>query len=307
MPPHPGPLVNAAGPWVAQVADSVIRANERVTVRLVQGSHIVVPRLYDHPGCYIFQNPDGRIFFLIPYESDFTLIGTTDRDFSGDPANVRASPEEIDYLCRASSAYLRTPVTPDMVVWSYSGVRPLFDDKSSASKVTRDYVLKLDAPPQAPPLLSILGGKITTYRRLAEAALGLLQPFLPATTGCAPGWTGREALPGGDFPVDGLTTQLTDAVRQYPFMPEPTLHRLLRTYGTRLHDILAGATCRDDLGRVLGADLTEAELRYLVHTEWARSANDVVWRRTKLGLRLSPAELAAIDELICRILQEGPK
>jgi len=299
-------LVNAAGPWVAEVARSVIHDNAPATVRLVQGSHIVVPRLYDLDACYIFQNADGRIVFLIPYERDFTLIGTTDQDFSGDPADVRASQADIDYLCRATSAYLRKPVTPDMVVWTYSGVRPLFEDGSTApQQATRDYVLKLDAPPGAPALLSVFGGKITTYRRLAESALAMLQPFLPPPSGKPPGWTGREALPGGDFPIDGFEQQVAAAVRRFPFVPEPTLRRWLRAYGTRVHGLLGCATCPGDLGRVFGADLTEAELRYLVRVEWARAAEDVVWRRSKLGLRMTAEEIAAVDDVMRRITQEA--
>jgi glycerol-3-phosphate dehydrogenase len=299
-------LVNAAGPWVAEVAGSVVRANVPAAVRLVQGSHVVVPRLYDHDACYIFQNADGRIFFLIPYERDFTLIGTTDQDFTGDPSDVRASAAEIEYLCASTSAYLRRPVTSDMVVWSYSGVRPLYDDGSSApQQATRDYVLNLDAASGTPALLSVFGGKITTYRRLAEASLAMLQPYLPAASGQQAGWTGRAALPGGDFPVDGFERQVTAAAGRFPFVPESTLRRLLRAYGTRIDRLIGDATCIADLGRVFGADLTEAELRYLVNAEWARSAADVVWRRSKLGLRLSEAEIEAIDDAMRQMLREA--
>jgi glycerol-3-phosphate dehydrogenase len=301
-------LVNAAGPWVAEVAQQAIHANTPAAVRLVQGSHVVVPKLYEHESCYIFQNGDGRIFFLIPYERDFTLIGTTDQDFTGDPSNVHASVGEIAYLCESASAYLRKPVTPDMVVWTYSGVRPLYDDGSAApQQATRDYVLKLDAPPGSPALLSIFGGKITTYRRLAETALAMLQPHLPPVSAqdpvvrkppevcLGPGWTRRATLPGGDFPVDGFQQLLAAAAARFPFIAEPTLRRLLRSYGTRIDRVVGEATCTADLGRVFGADLTEAELRYLVHAEWARTAADVVWRRTRLGLRLSPGQIEAID------------
>jgi glycerol-3-phosphate dehydrogenase len=299
-----GALVNAAGPWVADVAGSVIRANVPAAVRLVQGSHIVVRKLYDHAACYIFQNADGRIFFVIPYERDFTLIGTTDADFTGDPSGVHASEAEIAYLCRSASAYLRVPVTPDMAVWSYSGVRALFDDGSAApQEATRDYVLKLDAPADAPALLSVFGGKITTYRRLAESALAMLAPHLPRASG-KPGWTARQPLPGGDFPMDGFDAQLATAEARYPFLPKPTVRRLLRAYGTRIHAVLNGAACYADLGRVFGADLTEAELRYLAQAEWVRSAEDAVWRRSKLGLRLSAAEIASIDDALHSIGQE---
>ena len=302
-------LVNAAGPWVADVAGSVIRANVPAAVRLVQGSHIVVRKLYDHPSCYIFQNADGRVFFLIPYERDFTLIGTTDQEFHGDPTTVHASQAEIDYLCHSTSEYLKQPITPDMVVWTYSGVRPLYDDgATSAQEATRDYVLKLDDGDGAAPLLSIFGGKITTYRRLAEAALAMLLPHVSLRAGAAPGrpagWTGRESLPGGDFPIDGFEDQLRQARARYPFVAEPTLRRLLRAYGTEIKLLLQGATSAADLGAVLGSDMTEAELRYLVNHEWARSAEDVVWRRTKLGLRMTAEEIAAIDDMIPRILSE---
>jgi glycerol-3-phosphate dehydrogenase len=299
-------LVNAAGPWVAEVAGSVIRANVPAAVRLVQGSHVVVPRLYDHDSCYIFQNADGRIFFLIPYERDFTLIGTTDQDFTGNPSDVHASAAEIDYLCASASAYLSRPVRPDMVVWSYSGVRPLYDDGSSApQQATRDYVLNLDAAAGAPALLSVFGGKITTYRRLAEASLAMLQPYLPSVSRQPAGWTGRAALPGGDFAVDGFERLVTEAAERFPFVPEPTLRRLLRAYGTRIDRLIGGATCIADLGSGFGADLTEAELRYLVNAEWARSAADVVWRRSKMGLRLTAAEIEAIDDAMRQMLREG--
>jgi glycerol-3-phosphate dehydrogenase len=289
-------LVNAAGPWVAEVAGSVIHANTPAPIRLVQGSHVVVPKLYEHGFCYIFQNADGRIFFLIPYEREFTLIGTTDQDYTGDPGNVRASAAEIAYLCDATSAYLRKPVTPDMVVWTYSGVRPLYDDGSSApQQATRDYVLKLDAPQDEAALLSVFGGKITTYRRLAEASLAMLLPYLPSVSGLHAGWTGHAPLPGGDFPVNGFEQRVAAAVARYPFLAETTLRRLLRAYGTRIDRVIGDATCAADLGRVFGADLTEAELRYLVDEEWARTAADVVWRRSKLGLRLSAEQIEAID------------
>jgi glycerol-3-phosphate dehydrogenase len=289
-------LVNAAGPWVAEAAGSIIHANTPAPIRLVQGSHVVVPKLYDHGFCYIFQNGDGRIFFLIPYERDFTLIGTTDQDYTGDPADVRASTAEIAYLCESTSAYLRKPVTPEMVVWTYSGVRPLYDDGSTApQQATRDYVLKLDAPPDEPALLSVFGGKITTYRRLAEASLAMLLPYLPSVSGQHAGWTGHAPLPGGDFPVDGFEQLVVDAVARYPFLAETTLRRMLRAYGTRIDRVIGDAGCAADLGPVFGADLMEAELRYLVDDEWARTAADVVWRRSKLGLRLSTEQIEAID------------
>ena len=296
-------LVNAAGPWVGAVGAAVLHGNARPPVRLVQGSHIVVPKLYDHPGCYIFQNGDGRIVFLIPYERDFTLIGTTDQDFQGDPATARASAEEIAYLCRAASDYLKTPVSPEAVAWTYSGVRPLYDEagETKAQAATRDYVLKLDAT-QGPPLLSLYGGKITTYRKLAEAALAQLAPLLPKVTGQAPGWTGHTPLPGGDFPMQGFATLERQMAARYPFLSETHLRRLLRAYGTRITQLLGDATCAADLGETFGADLTAAELRYLVTQEWARSAEDILWRRSKLGLRLSPEHIARLEEALHHII-----
>ncbi len=300
-------LINAAGPWIGEVSQSVMRDNKRAPVRLVQGSHIVVPQLYDHPGCYIFQNADKRIFFVIPYEQHFTLIGTTDRDYAGDIGAVHASAEEISYLCASASQYLRRPVTPEMVVWTYSGVRPLFDESGdgTAQATTRDYVLKLDAD-SGPALLSVFGGKITTYRRLAEAALGKLAPHLGAPHGEPAGWTGRVSLPGGNFPADGFEALLLATRRRYPFLGEAHARRLLRAYGTCVADILQDADSMADLGRIYGADLTEAELRYLVRTEWVRTAADAVWRRSKLGLRLSTDEIAAIDAALLPMAPAEP-
>ena len=289
-------LVNAAGPWVTRVAEQVIRANARAPVRLVQGSHVVVPRLYAHNGCYIFQNDDKRIFFVIPYETDFTLIGTTDLDYQGDPAKVAASSEEVAYLCRSASDYLRVPVTSEQVVWTYSGVRSLHDAGGGAAQdATRDYVLTLDAPAGAAPLLSIFGGKITTFRKLAESALARLAPHLPPSRGRPSGWTGRETLPGGDFPMQDFDGEVARVMARHPYLDKPLARRLVRAYGTRVRTLLGPATRLADLGRDFGAGLTEAELRYLVRHEWARRAEDVVWRRSKLGLRLDAQQIAAID------------
>ncbi len=299
-------LVNAAGPWVSEVAGEVIRSNEKTPVRLVQGSHIVVPRLYEHDECYIFQNADKRIFFVIPYEQDYSLIGTTDQDYHGDPAEVHASQEEIDYLCRSTSEYLRRPVTPDMVVWTYSGVRPLHSEGDSlAQKITRDYVLKVDAPPDVAPLLSIFGGKITTFRKLAESAIADLVSYLPAASLRRAGWTGKEPLPGGDFPMTGYDAEVARLQSSYAFLPNRLARRLVRAYGTRAGRILRGARSMADLGQDFGGGLTEAELRYLVEAEWARTAEDVVWRRSKLGLRLSAEQIADIDRALTAMLTEA--
>ena len=285
-------LVNAAGPWVGSVLSGVIHANAQEAVRMVQGSHIVLPRLYDHDRCYIFQNADDRIVFAIPYERDFTLIGTTDRDFNGDPGAVQASAEEIAYLCEAASEYFRKPITPDQVVWTYSGVRPLYDDGASkAQEATRDYVLTLEDPPGGAPLLNVFGGKITTYRKLAEAALDKLKPFLPD----APRWTHATPLPGGDFPHDGFEALVARLQGQASFVAPETVRRWARAYGTKARRITEKLAQESDLGRHFGADLHECEVRYLVAEEWCRRADDILWRRSKLGLRLRAGQAAALE------------
>ena len=298
-------LVNAAGPWVAEVLSTVLRLDAPAAVRLVQGSHIVVRRLYGHDRCYTFQNGDGRLFFAIPYEQDFTLLGTTDRDYTGDPAEAHATADEAAYICRAASEYFIKPVTPADIVWSYSGVRALYDDGASAAQeATRDYVLTLDAPGGASPALSIFGGKITTYRRLAEAALARLAPYLPTPPGQPAGWTATTPLPGGGFPPRGYLAQVARLQAQAPFLPDALARRLVRAYGTRAHEVVGGATSLAAMGRCYGAGLTQAEVDYLMRNEWALTAADVAWRRSKLGLRLTPDELAALDEaMAARISQ----
>lgn len=295
-------LVNAAGPWVADVLSSKLRSNAKAKVRLVQGSHIVVKRAFEHDRCYIFQNADGRIIFAIPYERDFTLIGTTDRDYKGDPSEVKATEDEITYLCKAASEYFTRPVTREDVVWTYSGVRPLYDDGASEAKAaTRDYVFDVDEKPGLAPVLSIFGGKITTYRRLAEAVLDRLSGFLPAAKAKV-GWTGREALPGGDFAVTGSAELFHRLRREFPFLTEDQATRFTRSYGTRAFRFLSGISRSEDLGRDFGAGLTEAEVRYLMAAEWAVSAEDVLWRRSKLGLRLSAEQAAALDAFMASAL-----
>ena len=294
-------LVNAAGPWVADVLTGCLQANARAKVRLVQGSHIVVPRLYDHDRCYIFQNTDGRIIFAIPYQENFTLIGTTDQDYQGDPAEVHATEAEITYLCAAAGEYFEKPILRDDVVWTYSGVRPLYDDGASEAKAaTRDYVFDVDESEPNAPLLSIFGGKITTYRRLAEAVLARLGPHF---AGAGKPWTANASLPGGDFPVEGRADLTNQLVARYPFLTKAHAARLARLYGTRAERFLKGATSLADLGRDFGATLTEAELRYLAAEEWARTGEDVLWRRTKLGLTLSKSEAAAVDAFMAGLAQ----
>jgi glycerol-3-phosphate dehydrogenase len=299
-------LVNAGGPWVEDVLASGAGVNARAKVRLVQGSHIVVRKLYDHDRAYILQNSDGRIVFIIPYQGDFTLIGTTDQDYEGDPAKVKATPGEIEYLCASVSEYLAKPVKPEDVVWTYSGVRPLYDDGASEAKAaTRDYVFELDTPGGV-PLLSIYGGKITTYRRLAEEALERLAPYLRSDKS-KEGWTAKAPLPGGDMDVSAVAALSAELVRNYPFLSQVHADRLAHAYGTRAKKLLGSAKSTADLGQSFGATLTEAEVRYLMAKEWALTAEDIVWRRSKLGLRLSAAEISAIDEWMAAHREPGER
>ncbi len=286
-------LVNAAGPWVNEIATGV---TPPAHVRLVQGSHIVVKKLYEHDRCYIFQNPDGRIFFAIPYEEDFTLIGTTDQDYRGDPAKVEASQQEIDYLLEAASSYFTTRLEAKDVVWSYSGVRALYDNGAeNAQETTRDYVLSLDRTGRAAPVLSIYGGKITTYRCLAEEAMDKLAAVFPEWAG-KHGRTAARKLPGGDFPVDGAFELMAVLQRDYPFLSEREARRLVRHYGLEARDILGEAREKSALGRDFGGFLTEAEVRFLMEREYARTAEDVVWRRTKSGLRMTSEDIRKLDD-----------
>lgn len=289
-------LVNAAGPWVDEVLAGAVGQNDVHNVRLVQGSHIVVGRKFDDPRAYFFQNTDGRIIFAIPYEDEFTLIGTTDLDYRGDPKAARISEDEIRYLCAAASEYFVEPVTQADIVWTYSGVRPLYDDGASkAQEATRDYVLKSDGPNGEAPLINIFGGKITTYRRLAESMVERIEGFI-GKKGRA--WTAGATLPGGEFPVDGFEAEVARLKARHSFLDLAHARRLVRLYGRRAATILGEARSYEDLGRRFGADLTEAELRYLIEEEWAATGEDVLWRRTKLGLRLSRDEAAAVDGFV---------
>ena len=290
-------LVNAAGPWVGDVIRNTVRLNSSEGVRLVRGSHIVTRRLFDHDKCYFFQGTDGRIIFAIPYEGDFTLIGTTDAEHDDLDTPPECTPEEARYLCDFASEYFRQPVTPDDIVWSYSGVRPLYDDGAkSATAATRDYVLSLDTGAGA-PVLNVFGGKITTYRRLAEAALARVAEALGPV---APAWTAGVPLPGGDFAVDGVEALIGDLRARHPFLDDAWARRLVRAYGTDAARILGDARAAADMGRDFGATLTEAELRWLIAHEYVRTAEDVVWRRSRLGLRLGADEIAALDDWIAR-------
>jgi len=284
-------LVNAAGPWVMQ-AQAITGAVASDRVRLVRGSHIVLPALYEGPQAYILQNDDGRIVFVIPYEGRFSLVGTTDVPHEGDPATARCTAEETAYLCAAVGRQFRRAPRPEEVVWSYSGVRPLHDDGArDPSTVTRDYVLGLDTTGGV-PLLSVFGGKITTYRRLAEEALGRLAP----TLGCAaPGWTATAPLPGGDLDGFDLAGFPAAVQRRWPWLRPFLTRRLVRAYGSEIGALLGDATRMADLGEEFGCGLTARELDWLVREEWARSAEDVLWRRSKLGLRLKLDQRAVLE------------
>jgi glycerol-3-phosphate dehydrogenase len=286
-------LINAAGPWISDVLSQTIGQNAAAAVRLVKGSHIVVRQLFDHERCYIFQNADGRIIFAIPYEREFTLIGTTDVDYQGDPREVAASADEVAYLCSAASEYFAKPIQPDQVVWTYSGVRPLYDDGAGrAQEATRDYVLKLVNEDGQPALLNIFGGKITTYRRLSDAAMDLVESVLGRR---GEDWTEKASLPGGDFPIDGFDALCRELRNAFPFLDAEHVRRLARAYGTETRAVLGGIRNAAGLGRHFGANLYEAEVRFLMDAEWARTADDVLWRRSKLGLRLTKDEAAVLD------------
>tara|TARA_R110002110_G_scaffold66224_16_gene181690 strand:- start:220 stop:1758 length:1539 start_codon:yes stop_codon:yes gene_type:complete len=289
-------LVNAAGPWVDRVLSGAAGWDRAKNVRLVQGSHIVVRRMFDHDRCYIFQNADGRIIFAIPYQQDFTLLGTTDHDFDGDPAKAAITSEETDYLCRAASDYFREPVTPEDIVWTYSGVRPLFDDGASkAQEATRDYVLREEGTASDGMLINIFGGKITTYRRLAESVLEKIEQALGQRQ---PAWTATSTLPGGDFPATGFDALHRDFRADFPFLESEHARRLLRQYGTDARTVIGDARSQDDLGQHFGADLYQAEVDYLTAREWARTAEDILWRRTKLGLKTDEAEQARLSDYL---------
>ena len=252
-----------------------------------------MPKLFDHERAYIFQNADRRIVFAIPYENDFTLIGTTDVDYDGDPSDVQISPDETDYLCQSATAYFKQPVVSGDVVWSYSGVRPLYSDGATAAQeATRDFVLELEGEPGGPALLNVIGGKITTFRHLAEEAAKKLAPWLP---GMGPPWTHGAALPGGDFPVDGYEQLCRELLATCGALDESVVRRLCRAYGTRARDIVDAARNEADLGRHFGGGLYEVEVEHLIRSEWAQTAEDVLWRRSKLGLRLTEDDADGLD------------
>ena len=289
-------LVNAGGPWVTEVLHRCGLSEVKAELRLVKGSHIVVPRLYDGAQAYLLQNDDRRVVFVLPFEQAFTLIGTTDIPYAGEPGRVAIDAAEMAYLCRAVSGWLARPVTPAAVVWSYAGVRPLYDDHAkNAAAVTRDYVFNLDAA--GAPVLSVFGGKITTYRRLAEHALERLGKFLPGAGGP---WTEAAPLPGGDLPPGGAPALAAAMLEERPWLAAATTARLARSYGSEARRLLAGVAGPADLGRDFGAGLSAREVDWLKAEEWAVSAEDILWRRSKLGLHLAPQAVHALEEYLQR-------
>jgi glycerol-3-phosphate dehydrogenase len=287
-------LVNAAGPGVDEMA-ALLGHRPGFGIRRVRGSHIITKKLFDHPFAYIFQLPDGRICFAIPYEEDFTLIGTTDRDHEGSLVEVEAADDEVDYLCEAASRSLARPVTRADVLHTYAGVRALVDDGSGKpEEATRGYRLPLSEAGEGAPVLHIYGGKITSYRALAEEAVDALAERLPVLAGSA--WTAGEPLPGGDFPREAQGRLIAVLREEYPFLSQRDATRIARAYGLDAVLWLGEAKDWSDLGQAFGAGLTEAEVDYLRREEWARSADDLLWRRTKLGLHMGAAQQAALRE-----------
>ncbi len=286
-------LVNAAGPWVANVLNSVVRQSESDKVRMVKGSHIVVDKLYGHDRCYIFQNADGRICFAIPYETNYTLLGTTDEDYKDEPGKPEISSSETNYLLASVNEYFKRPVTREMIRWAYSGIRPLYDDGvSKAQEATRDYVLKLEGGTGEAPLLSVFGGKITTSRKLAEAVMAKLADHFPQA---GKPWTRSAHLPGGGIALAEIGKFIEERQRSYSFLKPANVLRMFRAYGTDMDMILGSARFVSDLGKSFGP-LSEREVEYLISREWAVTADDILWRRSKLGLHMKADEQQALRD-----------
>ncbi|WP_417580553.1 glycerol-3-phosphate dehydrogenase [Nitrincola sp.] len=290
-------LVNAAGPWVSQVLKQIPDGKSQHQVRLVKGSHLVVPRIHDDPAAYILQNNDGRIVFVIPYLDDYSLIGTTDVDYAGDPRTPEIDEAEIDYLIKVTTDYFRCTLTREAIVWTYSGVRPLMQGEheahQSATKITRDYQLELDVQAGQAPLLSVYGGKLTTYRKLSESVLNKLRPYLPAMGDV---WTASAILPGGEG-IISPQAYAQELAEHYPFLDRQQARRLALTYGRQCEIWLAGATSLNDLGTRYGV-LFEREVKYLIDEEWAKSCDDIIWRRTKVGISLPKADAQSLEKFV---------
>ena len=284
-------IINAAGPWVKRVLNGTLNQPSGDAVRLVRGSHMVVPKLYEGDHAFILQNDDRRVVFMIPYGDLHTLVGTTDVP-QVEAESAQPTFAEVDYLCRAVNRYLAKPVQPGEAVWRFAGVRPLYDDGSSdPSAVTRDYTLRVDDDAGVAPVLSVFGGKITTYRRLAEEALHRLAPYFP---GLRPAWTSGKALPGSDFGAQSRADARDAFFARHPAIPTPTLRAIFRRHGTQADKVVADGK----LGEEYGAGLTEREVAYFTEHEWARSAEDVLWRRTKCGLLMSEGQRRRVEQVI---------
>jgi glycerol-3-phosphate dehydrogenase len=288
-------IVNAAGPWVERILGKFGKLQNKASLRLVKGSHIVTRRLYEGAHGYIFQAADGRVIFVMPYEGEYSLIGTTEGDWELDNGPVTISPQETSYLCAAVNDYFAEAISPSDVIWSYAGVRPLYDDNAeSDSVVTRDYVFNLDTGEGIAPALSVFGGKLTTYRRLAEHALEKISGYFPKM-GAA--WTQDAHLPGGDFAINGVPALRADVAARYSWLPPEQVARLVQAYGTRVFAVLGEAKSVVDLGQDYGAGLSGVEIDYLRKTEFAQTAEDILWRRSKLGLKMTEAQRQVVNNI----------
>ncbi|MER9947618.1 glycerol-3-phosphate dehydrogenase [Mesorhizobium sp. M0047] len=293
-------LINAAGPWVNDIVSRVAGQNSTRNVRLVKGSHIVVPKFWEGRQAYLIQNNDKRVIFVNPYENDLALIGTTDIPYEGRPEEVAAEASEVDYLIKVVNRYFKRQLTPQDVVYSFSGVRPLYDDNAdNPSAVTRDYIFELDASNGNAPLLSVFGGKITTFRKLSEHALEKIRPFFPTMTKA---WTAKIPLPGGDLPNADFEQFLSDLHSEFSWLGPSLVKHYARSYGTRARQLLAGAQSAADLGRRFGPDFYEREAKFLVETEWAGTSADILERRTKHGLHINAAERNAFEDWFSNIM-----
>ncbi|MEL7629033.1 glycerol-3-phosphate dehydrogenase [Pectobacterium aroidearum] len=293
-------LVNATGPWVKEFFDDGLQLKSPYGIRLIKGSHIVVPKVHNQPQAYILQNKDHRIVFVIPWQDDYSIIGTTDVEYKGNPHDVKIDDNEVAYLLDVYNDHFKQQLTRDDIVWTYSGVRPLCDDESdSPQAITRDYTLSVDDDNGQAPLLSVFGGKLTTYRKLAEHALDKLHKYYPQA---GKAWTKEAVLPGGD--IAGTRDDYAAALRRRFNLPESLTRRYSRTYGSNSELILTNVKGLGDLGEDFGHDLYEAELRYLVEKEWAVTLDDVIWRRTKLGMRLNDAQKQRISDWLANHRQQ---
>ena len=286
-------IVNAAGPWVDDAIGKISNIENIRNVRLVKGSHIVVPKLYDHDRSYIFQNSDGRVIFALPYEQDYLLIGTSDEDYTGDLNDVSISADEIEYFCSSVNSYFGEQIKQSDIIATFSGIRPLYDDGADeAQEATRDYVIKVEGDNGSSRLINIFGGKITTYRKLSESILEEVGSII-GTKGDS--WTSTSILPGGEFEFDKFDELVSDVLSGHDFLDRDFVYRLVRTYGMQVWKLLDGATSSKDMGKEFGCTLTEREVSYLVDHEWATCAEDIIWRRTKLGIRMSSDQVSSLD------------